>query len=215
MYIPLELSLKNEKQVSLARLQDIAVEVLFNIEPSVIMHGGTAIWRCYNGNRFSEDIDIYATDKQVKHLSNELVWLLSKKGVKLDYPEFISRVLTFSDEFASSKIEIMKLEENIEPIQKEYIRANGTKFVITTLSIRNFILEKIKTYKKREYIRDFYDIYHLVNIEIPDIKVKETLREFINDIGAPINNKVLGELIYAGAIPTFKTMINSIKGVLG
>lgn len=30
------------------------------------MHGGTAIWRCYGSNRFSEDVDVYIEKNKKK-----------------------------------------------------------------------------------------------------------------------------------------------------
>jgi len=35
------------------------VGILYNVFPRAVLHGGTAIWRCYHGNRFSEDLDVY------------------------------------------------------------------------------------------------------------------------------------------------------------
>lgn len=65
MKIPLILQLKRQNHKELAIAQDIMVENIFNIEDAVF-HGGTAIWRCYGGNRFSEVIDLYLpNDKKV------------------------------------------------------------------------------------------------------------------------------------------------------
>ncbi len=60
--------LKTEHQLAVAALQDSVVESIFEMDENIVMQGGTAIWRCYNGNRFSEDIDIYATETQIKKL---------------------------------------------------------------------------------------------------------------------------------------------------
>jgi predicted nucleotidyltransferase component of viral defense system len=211
---PIELSLRTEKQVALARLQDRVVEVLFELVPDVVMHGGTAIWRCYDGNRFSEDIDIYATDKQVDSLMKELTWMLSKRNVKLDYPKFNTRALAFSDDFARSTLGMMKLPARLTPVQKEYTRANGTKFAITTLSEQDFIIEKISTYQKRRYVRDLYDIYHLVNRVTTLGKARKALLAFLQSTEKPIDEEKLRDLIYAGVAPTFDTMITSVKGRL-
>ncbi|MEM1546291.1 MAG: nucleotidyl transferase AbiEii/AbiGii toxin family protein [Candidatus Methanomethylicia archaeon] len=32
---------------------------IYNSFPEAVIHGGTAIWRCYGSNRFSEDVDVY------------------------------------------------------------------------------------------------------------------------------------------------------------
>ena len=55
--IPLILKLKKQNHKELAEAQDIMIENIFDVDDAVL-HGGTAIWRCYKGKRFSEDIDI-------------------------------------------------------------------------------------------------------------------------------------------------------------
>ncbi len=39
--------------------QDILVMQIYEDFPTAVIHDGTAIWRCYGSNRFSEDVDIY------------------------------------------------------------------------------------------------------------------------------------------------------------
>ncbi|MGH2638686.1 MAG: nucleotidyl transferase AbiEii/AbiGii toxin family protein [Rhabdochlamydiaceae bacterium] len=216
MNTPIEPSLKSNTQIALARLQDRVVEALFSLEPRLIMHGGTAIWRCYNGNRFSDDVDIYATDKQVALLSNELTWALNRRNVKLEYPKYgNTRRFWLFDDFARSKIEAMVPPKRIASVEREYTRANGTNFMINTLSSDNFILEKIHTYQSRMFIRDLYDIYHLANNEKITGKVKAALRSFLKDMQEPIDEGKLKELVYVGVAPTFDGMKASIKGKVG
>ena len=57
--IPLALRIKKAQHKEIAEAQDIVVEELYRIFSKAVFHGGTSIWRCYNGNRFSEDIDVY------------------------------------------------------------------------------------------------------------------------------------------------------------
>ena len=56
---PLVFRLKKENHREIARAQDIMVNSLYQVFGEAVFHGGTCIWRCYNGNRFSEDIDVY------------------------------------------------------------------------------------------------------------------------------------------------------------
>ena len=46
---PIEKSLKSEKQIAIARLQDLAMDSILAIENSIIPHGETTIWRRFNG----------------------------------------------------------------------------------------------------------------------------------------------------------------------
>jgi len=76
MNIPLAKKLRKRAHIEVAVLQDELVEVFYRLcageEP--VFHGGTAIWRCYGGQRFSEDLDFYAKlgDGFEKKLRGEL-----------------------------------------------------------------------------------------------------------------------------------------------
>ncbi|MFH1246948.1 MAG: nucleotidyl transferase AbiEii/AbiGii toxin family protein, partial [Candidatus Micrarchaeota archaeon] len=58
MNFPLANKLKKRLHLETATLQDEVVDLIYSIS-SPVLHGGTAIWRCYAGNRFSEDLDFY------------------------------------------------------------------------------------------------------------------------------------------------------------
>ncbi len=208
----IERSLKTEKQIALARLQDAVVMAVNEVDPSIVMHGGTAIWRCYNGNRFSDDVDVYLTERQLEKINHGFTWALSKRNVKMEYPKISGGNIIVFNDTARTKFEGMKKQRPIRPVQKDYTRVDGTKFVITTLSIEDFILEKIHTYGKRMYARDLYDIYHLCSIEPLSARVKKALKKFLGGIEKPLNEGTLKDIVYIGAAPTFETMVASIKG---
>ncbi|MDE1869068.1 MAG: nucleotidyl transferase AbiEii/AbiGii toxin family protein [Candidatus Micrarchaeota archaeon] len=216
MQDPIELSLKTELQIAMARLQDKIVESIFNLEPGIVMHGGTAVWRCYNGNRFSDDIDIYATDKQTETLNHKLDNALSKRGVRLDYPKYSARSLECSDGFATIKLQAQEPSRPIRSVQRGYTRSNGTLFPITTMSASAIVIEKIETYKSRRYARDLYDIYHLISNERLDVKAIAALKAFYRaGVQKPADMEKLADLVYAGAPPTFDTMLDSIGNITG
>ena len=65
-------------------MQDRFIETVYSFDPSLILHGGTAIWRCYSGNRFSFDIDGYITSKKEFDLLNgNISWEMAKRGMRL------------------------------------------------------------------------------------------------------------------------------------
>ncbi len=203
-----------ERQLAMARLQDAVVAAIYEIDKDIILHGGTAIWRCYNGNRFSEDVDFYLTDEQVKRFNHELTWALRRHGAVMEYPKISIRVVEAFNDFARVKLEGMRQEGKRHPIQKEYERVDGSKFFITTLPIEEFILEKITAYSRRAYGRDLYDIYHLTSIEKPTQKARKALREFLKDIKKPIDESKLKDIVYVGITPSFETMLEAIRGKL-
>jgi predicted nucleotidyltransferase component of viral defense system len=210
---PIELSLKSLEQIKLARLQDIVVQVLFELDQNLVMHGGTAIWRCYNGNRFSEDIDIYANDKHVESLLKELPWQQSRRGLRLDYPKYsdTNREFKLSDEFATVTVQIQKPAKGLNAIQMPYKKVDGTNFVINTISIDDFVLEKIKAFESRNYARDLYDIYHLTASYPINSKSKTSLKNLISNIKKPKDGNSLKDFIYVGIAPGFDEMIRAIK----
>ncbi|MDI6643012.1 MAG: hypothetical protein QMD95_03060, partial [Candidatus Hodarchaeaceae archaeon] len=57
--VPLHRRMRRERHRRIARAQDTVVETLYRVFPKGVLHGGIAIWRCYSGNRFSEDVDAY------------------------------------------------------------------------------------------------------------------------------------------------------------
>lgn len=211
MQEPIEIRLKDPRQVALARLQDVLVEAIIETEPNIIFHGGTAIWRCYNGNRFSDDIGIYATDKQIKKLNMNLTWALSKRGARMEYPVYTDRAITVTGENAKSRLEAMKTPKGVKPVQAEYVRADGSKLFVNTLSIQGFIAEKAATYVKRRYVRDIYDLYHLVAAERLGSKAKAMLKRFVSEMDKPIDEGKLKDLVYTGVAPSFETMIIKIR----
>lgn len=214
MQEPIEVKLRSQKQIALARLQDVIVEAIIEVEPNIVFHGGTAIWRCYNGNRFSEDVDIYASDTQIKKLSSMITWSFTKRNVKMEYPLYTDRSVDVIGEGARSKFEAMKMPKRIKPVQAEYVRADGSKLFITSLSVKDFIHEKIFTYTKRHYVRDIYDIYHLASLGKLDKKTVLLIKNFLSHIEKPIDEGKLKDLVYTGIAPSFSTIIAELEKMI-
>src|SRR3989344_6918964 len=76
--IPIILRLKKGIHKNIALAQDILIQELYNVFNDAVLHGGTAIWRCYKGNRFSEDLDLYL--KRDLEKINLLFNNLNKRG---------------------------------------------------------------------------------------------------------------------------------------
>ena len=64
--IPLQAKLKREIHRRIAYAQDLIVNEVYFVFDKAVLHGGTAIWRCYNGKRFSEDLDFYLPNDKKK-----------------------------------------------------------------------------------------------------------------------------------------------------
>ena len=211
---PLERLLKNESQVAIARLEDSVVKAIYEADAGVVLHGGTAIWRCYGGSRFSSDIDMYLTDAQVRKFNNELTWSISKYQMKHDPPSHDGRRIKVFNDYAKTIIEAMRPLPGLKPVSALYEAANGTRFTVRTLSVDNFIKEKMHTYEKRFYARDLFDVYQLViNYDILSGTKKQVLN-FVEGVNRPKDENVLKDIVYVGPAPTFDEMINGIRGRL-
>ncbi len=67
-------------RLRLAELQDEVIDIIYDrFEPDAVLYGGTAVWRCYGGNRFSEDIDICMSNTAL----NKLAASVSRYGLSL------------------------------------------------------------------------------------------------------------------------------------
>ena len=208
--LPIQLKLKRREHKEIAYAQDLMVEVLYNFFPNAVIHGGTAIWRCYQGNRFSEDIDIYIKKDEKK--INELFDALGKKGFGIEKKRIKENSLYSTLRFNTSIVRLEAIFKTIKnPFLKEYETSEGNLINIFTLTPEELISEKITTYTKRKKIRDLYDIFFLLR-HIKDFKaINKSLKDFIKRFTNPIDEQNLKVVIISGPIPTTKNMMEYIK----
>ena len=80
--IPLILRLKKAAHREIAKAQDIIVATLYQAFDEAVLHGGTAIWLCYKGQRYSEDVDVYISKDAKK--TGLFFEMLGKKGFLIE-----------------------------------------------------------------------------------------------------------------------------------
>lgn len=206
--IPLNLKLKKKVQKDIAYAQDIIIEELYVFFPKAIIHGGTSIWRCYSGNRFSEDIDVYIPkdERKIKDFFKSLEkrgFEIIKKKIKENslYCELIfNRVSTrFEATFQIKK-----------SIFKKYETSESFFINVYTLTPEDLIVEKIEAYLKRIKIRDLYDIFFLLNY-IKNGKIKKYFKKLIKNYKKPKDEENLKLIIISGAIPSSEQILEGIK----
>jgi len=207
---PIEIKLKSHMQVAIARIQDLAVESLLALDSKIVLHGGTAIWRCYNGKRFSYDLDIYVSKLQKEEIYNRLTWELSKRNLSMSYSALMANTISIFNNEAKIKLE-MALNTKVKGVPMEYERADGSLMFVNTLSAEDFILEKISAYKSRRYERDLYDIYYIVTTQAISSRTKSMLKAFLNVIVPPIDKGSLNDVVYEGVAPSYNTLVEGIK----
>jgi predicted nucleotidyltransferase component of viral defense system len=213
MKIPLAKRLKKKLHIDTALLQDELMDIIYSLKQNAVLHGGTSIWRCYEGNRFSEDLDFYFSVSD--EFRNKLAAKLKERDLLLKkYRKTWNVVFSrISDNQREVRLEINFTGQKLTPIIKAYEKTDGSYMDIFTLSVEHLLLEKIHAYKTRKLIRDVYDIHHLIKYAEVE-QVKKPLADFLLNIEKPADELTLKTLVYSGAIPSFKHMVASLKTVL-
>lgn len=211
MELPISNILKRRDELETAQLEDDTISVLANITDKMAMHGGTAIWRCYNGKRFSTDIDVYIWDENFKEK-----FMNSAEKIGMEVSKFRENGVTFIH-VRKNNTEIKIEPRNMEKmaILMPYERIDGSKVNILVLSPEDLVFEKIDAYNDRRAYKDLYDITILLNNVKKPNKIKKALSEFAKDIPAPDESvQSLTEFkatVYAGVIPTYAKMADFVK----
>ncbi len=213
--IPLVLKLKKQAHKDIAEAQDIIIRELYAIFDRAVLHGGTSIWRCYGGNRFSEDIDVYIPDD--KKRIDSLFENLKKNGFVLYKKKVTQKSLYSSMELNRTIVRFEALFK--KPIPKgelkEYETSNGNLITVYTLAPEELIKEKIGAYLNRLKIRDLYDIFFLLRHVKDKGEISKDLKELIRQFKKPIDEKDLRVLIIEGLVPDAESMLDFIKKETG
>lgn len=210
MKLPIAKQLKKQSQVQIAFLQDEIIDILYSLTDDLVFHGGTAIWRCYEDKRFSEDLDFYShsfpeilTEFQESVMSHGLSVLRIK-----DTGDAIS--LTIKNNNAMVRVEVNHVS-SVSGNQMAYELSDGSHVEVLSLTADQFINEKMLAYNDRRYIRDIYDIYHISTNYQLQASTRINLMEFLSNLPSPIDEPVLRALVYTGLAPTFENMIREMK----
>ncbi len=210
--IPLVLKLKRKKHREIAELQDILMEILYEVMPKTVLHGGTAIWRCYSGNRFSGDIDVYF-EKNLERIE-EVFDKLRRIGFKIVRKRIKENSLFSVLIFNNIEIRVEAVFKRVNGTIKEYETSEGSFINIYTLLPEDLIKEKVESYLKRKKIRDLYDIFFLLKYVEEIEKIKYNLKNLIENFKEPIDEGELKTLILFGITPTKKEILEYIKRYL-
>jgi len=208
--IPLILRLKKQMHKDVAEAQDLVVKALYDIFPDAVLHGGTAIWRCYNGNRFSEDVDAYIIKEQGK--LKEFFEGLKKMGFAVHKKKVSERSIFSSLELNRTivRFEALFKDAKEKSSLREYETADGNFITVNTLTPEDLIMEKVGAYLKRLKVRDFYDIFFLIR----HAEVKEVsggLKRLVENFKRPVDEKELRVLLIEGIVPGIEKMLDYIK----
>lgn len=207
--IPLVNRIKRESHRNIAFAQDLIIEEIYKTIPKAVLHGGTCIWRCYFGRRFSEDLDFYFP-KEKKDL-NKIFENLRKMGFEIIKKKISDRSLYSELKYERTFVRLEATFQKIPGSLINYEKINGTTISIYGLLPEQLIKEKILTYLKRKKIRDLYDISFLLKY-IKNFKlIQNNIKELIENYSPPIDKTDLKTIIFEGIAPSNEDLIKYIK----
>ncbi len=212
MKIPLEKRLRKRAHRLIAALQDEVLEILYSLQQKLIIHGGTAIWRCYGGGRFSEDIDMYSASLP-EGFENQLREMVHSRGLQLK--KFKKTGNLVFCKVADGEVEI-RIEINFSKaphaIAIPYEKLDGSSMIVFALPIDALIIEKAAAYLSRKFVRDIYDVYFLAGRGALDGKTEKQLGGMLANLPEPIDESNLNSIVYSGAVPSFGQMREYLEG---
>jgi predicted nucleotidyltransferase component of viral defense system len=206
--IPLQVRLKRESHRNIASAQDLIIKEVYSVFNKAVLHGGTAIWRCYNGKRFSEDLDFYLIKDNNKI---ELLFEnLKRIGFEIKKKKISERSIYSELELNRISVRLEATFQKVQGVICDYELSNGNFLSIYSLSIEDFLTEKARTYLKRLKIRDLWDVFFLLK-NIQEIKKIKEIGNLIKNYKKPIDEENLKVILLEGIIPSAGEMIQYIK----
>ncbi len=209
MKLPLLNKIKGKENVAKGLLQDILIGIVYNLELNAVLHGGTSIWRCFNGNRFSDDLDFYLVPKPDFEDSFKLE-LIKNNLTLLKYK---STENTIFSKISNSSVEV-KLEVSFQNKKGEviaYEKIDGSFIDVLSLTTEQIFLEKLETYSNRKLVRDLYDIYHLSHLFDLSQEQRHKLKLFLSHLEKPVDPENLASIVLVGVAPTYENILIWLK----
>jgi len=207
--IPLSLRIKKSVHRNIAMAQDIIVDEVYKVFNRAVFHGGTAIWRCYCGKRFSEDLDFYLPDEPEK--TRRLFENIENRGLRAIKKKISANSVYSEFEMDRASVRLEATYHKSEGHIVDYETADGNIISVYSLTPEEFITEKVDTYLKRRKIRDLYDIFFLAKLVKDDISIRRGIGKLIESYQPPLDEEDLTAIILEGITPTSGEMIDYIK----
>jgi len=210
--LPIVKKLKKKIHRDVALLQDILVMEIYNHYSSAVIHGGTALWRCYGGNRFSGDVNVYLPLSMKNSNFENFLDGMKEKGFTIDKFKQTNNSIFAKFSSLSATVRFEVLFKNVKNfVTKHFEMSDGNFILVNTLSPEDMIKEKISAYLDRKKIRDIYDIFYLLKFVENRSEIRNELKKLVNNFVKPSDEKELKTLIISGSIPNIKKMLEVIK----
>lgn len=209
MKLPLSKRLKKQIHREIALAQDILVRELYVVFPQAIIHGGTAIWRCYQGQRFSEDVDVFIP-REVEKI-NFYFANLEKVGFTIERKKIGENSIYSTLLFQRATVRFEAVFKHEDTILGMYEATDGNFIPVYTFTPERFIQRKVEAYLNRRKIRDLYDIFFLLPQVQEKEKIRVALQKLLHHYQPPLDEKELQVFILEGAAPSPQKMKEFIE----
>lgn len=207
MRIPLANRLKKRAHRDIARAQDMIVDAVTDRLPRAVLHGGTAIWRCYGANRFSDDLDFYFASDEL----DPLFRVIEKKGFEIKKRKISERSVYARLQLQRTMVRLEATFQEKKGVLLDYECIDGRIMTVYGLTREELCKEKAATYLKRRKIRDLWDVFFILRL-LPDLEpVKDDLKRLIDGYQRPIDEEDLKAVIIEGIAPSAEEMLNYIR----
>ncbi|MBS3107226.1 nucleotidyl transferase AbiEii/AbiGii toxin family protein [Candidatus Woesearchaeota archaeon] len=207
--IPLSLRMKRESHRAIAAAQDVILKEVYQHFDKAVLHGGTAIWRCYQGKRFSEDLDFCFPKDPPK--IQALFASLEKQGFRVRKRKIGERSVYSELEMNRVAVRLEATFQKLSGHLTDYETADGNFVTVYSLTPEAFIAEKARAYLQRRKVRDLYDIFFLLKRVTRFPEVKKELQSFLKSYAPPVDELDLKALILEGPAPSAREMLDSIQ----
>lgn len=164
--------------------------------------GGTALSECYLRHRFSEDLDFFTEKPYETIIIGNFVTSLSNK---LHF--------TFTSELIEGSLYRFQISfPAAESLKVDFSHYEGNRVLkgilfkkVTVDSLLDIAINKIQTVQQRESVKDFIDLYYLLD--------KFTIWDLIDGVKIKFNNKIEPWVLAADFInvESFQNMPRMIK----
>jgi len=209
--LPLDKRLKKQLHRNIALAQDILIMEIYNVFPQAVIHGGTALWRCYGSNRFSEDVDLYLPISARKESFRSLLDGLLGKGFIIEKFKKTGSSIFSKYSYLGVAVRLEAVFKKVEaPVLRKFEMIDGTFILVNTLKPEEMLEEKIRTYLERRKVRDLYDVFFLTRT-VEKQKVRGNALKLVEKFTMPIDEKELKALIISGSIPKAEEMLESVR----
>ncbi len=202
----IETELTKHVQLQKARLQDEIARALALEGRGTVFHGGTGIWRCFSGGRFSQDVDVYVwKESKLNGILNrlKLAGLQAYRGRQRRY-----NCYTISND--ATEVSIQVNERKVNGVLRNYEAVSGSYISLYILDPQTLFKEKIETYRNRREERDVYDLKVLTGY-VEKGSVRRVLSAFLADIKEPSDRGSLKDVVYKEAPPSFEDLVEYLN----